>query len=150
MGYETQLDEDGRTEQVYVKEEPSCGRCCDTGEVDCTGTGAFGGPCASRRPCPDCSAATVTTIAEPDDGVAMYWPCTAEVFPSLFLRDDATAAGLGHPERRWFEPNADKEAQTWQEVLAAVGRMRLDLADAVRLVAPSNGAEVSEELNRHG
>ena len=107
-------------------------------------------PDGERCKCPcHTAAATLSTIVEPDDRVAVYWPCTAEVFSTLVLRDDATAARLGHPERRWFEPNADEEAQTWREVLAAIGRQRLDLADAVLFFAPSNGAEMAKVF-RHG
>jgi hypothetical protein len=63
---------------------------------------------------------------EPPDGTALYWPETQTTFAAMFVRDDAAAQALGHPDAHWFTPNDDDE---------------LNMAEAVqfRRVEPAEG-----------
>lgn len=59
MGYETFYDEDGRAETVFVREEPDCHACCDTGvlAVNAAGEGVsmYDESAVARTNCPECS-----------------------------------------------------------------------------------------------
>lgn len=57
MAYEIDYDEDGRPEEVYVKEEPDCYTCCDTGTVSVNAAGEMvpWTPETGEANCPECS-----------------------------------------------------------------------------------------------
>lgn len=83
----------------------------------------------------------MTTIPEPPNGTALYWPKDRGLFARLVIRDDAAAEATDQePGAHWFAPNSQDTGITWDVFCNVVntGLFANPIEDAVLLARPED------------